>query len=58
MKDRHLQGEFQSGYLISQFHRKDDETLRVFLGFLHSGSAKKVEKAGVKQTGMIPPTKT
>lgn len=41
--------EFQSGHLNSHFHRNDNETLRLLLGFLDSGSAKKVEKAGVKQ---------
>lgn len=40
--------EFQSGHL-NHFHRKDNETLRLLLGFLDSGSAKKVEEAGVKQ---------
>lgn len=38
--------EFQSGHLNSHFHRKDNETLRLLLD---SGSAKKVEGAGVKQ---------
>lgn len=35
MNNRHLSGkEFQSGYLISRFHRKDNESLRLPLGFL------------------------
>lgn len=43
MKDEYLYSEFQSGPVASHSHRKENETLRLLLGFLNSGSAKKVE---------------
>ena len=49
MKNKHLYDEFQHENLASHFHRKENEILRLLLGFLDSGSTKKVEEAGLKQ---------
>lgn len=56
MKNRHLNSEFHSGYLASHFHRKENETLRLLLGFLDTGSAHEGGR-GWAQTAMIPPPK-
>lgn len=37
MKNRYFNSEFYSGYLVFYFYRKENEILRLLLGFLDMG---------------------